>query len=471
MPATRFVCYFSGTRRGFSATCTTTRFVSRARWHHNTPRLPRARYKKLSVRSNASYPGSGDALAAQRETRPVSAALFLRCRERTTREKRFSRRADPSTTNRHDEGPRGADLRSSACLRRRAHEGRRKNCPLEAPRPVEARGSTFLGFWVFGFLGFWVFGFVFAETVRLLSAGAPERAGGERSWNVAACARGFARGEVARETVARRTSGRRASRLAGFAELLPVVAWASRRRVDCAARITDAGGFSPRAPRAGSTSAPTIAPGSIFRGFWPRAPRARAARRPRRGHAGPRPPAPPWFFGPGSVPSARASRAGSPAPSASAAAAVPGRCRNGAVLVARRRCRASGLPYGWPRLLVSRRRRCRIAGTAAAAAAAGIAAGSAAGTAGGRLAVVPLLLGGGRARAEDPRACWRFSTPRGSFCCRRSYADGCVTAKATRGGEATVRRPKIDTGGRRVRALVSRGVEMHLLDARSTRAV
>ena len=291
------------------------------------PRLPRARYKKLSVRSNASYPGSGDALAAQRETRPVSAALFLRCRERTTREKRFSRRADPSTTNRHDEGPRGADLRSSACLRRRAHEGRRKNCPLEAPRPVEARGSTFLGFWVFGFLA--------SSSPRRFGFSPPERRSALRRRTFVE-RRGFARAASrarrgSRVNVARRTSGRRASRPAGFAELLPVALRLGLRDGRVRLRGADhgrgGGGVSaPRAPRAGVPPAPRRSRRGASSGVSaPRAPRARAARRAaaRARRAAPSPAPPLGSSAPASVPSARASRAGSPAPSASAAAAAP----------------------------------------------------------------------------------------------------------------------------------------------------
>ncbi len=75
---------------------------------------------------------------------------------------------------------------------------------------------------------------------------------------------------------------------------------------DIAARITDAGGgfCAAGAARGGSTSAPTIAPGSIFRGFCAAGaaragcPASRGAGMPGRAIAG----AAPWFFGPGLCP-------------------------------------------------------------------------------------------------------------------------------------------------------------------------
>ena len=92
---------------------------------------------------------------------------------------------------------------------------------------------------------------------------------------------------------------------------------------------------------------------------------------------------------------------------------------------------------------------------------------------GGRLAVVPLLLRGRGARGRRTRGLVGVFPLLGVIVLLSSFVRGWMRNGEgdARGGEATVRRPKIETGGRRARALVSRGVEMHLLDARSTRAV
>lgn len=92
---------------------------------------------------------------------------------------------------------------------------------------------------------------------------------------------------------------------------------------------------------------------------------------------------------------------------------------------------------------------------------------------GGRLAVVPLLLRGRGARGRRTRGLVGVFPLLGVIVLLSSFVRGWMRNGEgdARGGEATVRRPKIKTGGRRARALVSRGVEMHLLDARSTRAV
>ena len=92
---------------------------------------------------------------------------------------------------------------------------------------------------------------------------------------------------------------------------------------------------------------------------------------------------------------------------------------------------------------------------------------------GGRLAVVPLLLRGRGARGRRTRGLVGVFPLLGVVVLLSLFVRGWMRNGEGEhtGGEATVRRPKIETGGRRVRALVSRGVEMHLLDARSTRAV
>ena len=252
---------------------------------------------------------------------------------------------------------------------------------------------------------------------------------------------------------------------------------------DCAARITDAGGFLRRGRRArGSTSAPTIAPGSIFRGFLRRGRRARGLPgEPRRGHAGPRPRRRrPLVLRPRPLSPRRGHRGLAPRRHRPLLLRRRhGLRRNGAVLVARGRrlLLASGglaVRLAVVLLVLLRRRlavllvlllRRRLLVLLLVVLLVLL---------GGRLAVVPLLLRGRGARGRRTRGLVGVFPLLGvivllsSFC---SYADGCVTAKATRAGEATVRRPKIETGGRRARALVSRGVEMHLLDARSTRAV
>ena len=355
MPATRFVCYFSGTRRGFSATSTTTRFVSRARWHHNTPRLPRARYKKLSVRSNASYPGSGDALAAQRETRPVSAALFLRCRERTTREKRLIRAAP--IRRRRIATTKARAVRTCDTPRVFDDERTREGVKIA---PSKLRGPSRRAdrrFWVFGFLGFWVFGFLASSSPRRFGFSPPERRSALR-WRTFVERRGFARAASrarrgSRVNVARRTAGRRdvarhARRLRGASSGCASPATETGAS-DCGARITDAGGFLRRGRRARGSATSRRSRRGASSGFLRAAPRARLPGEPRRGHAGPAVAGAPPFFGPGLCPLG-----------AGIAAWLPGAiglllrrpaCAGGTVPVARGRrllLAAGGWPYGWP---------------------------------------------------------------------------------------------------------------------------
>ena len=229
-------------------------------------------------------------------------------------------------------------------------------------------------------------------------------------------ARGFARAErLARERVARRTSGRRASRPGGFAELLPV---ALRLDRDGRVRLRGAdhgrGGFPRRGRRArGSTSVRRSRPGASSGVSAPRR-RARAARSRGAGTPGRAAAGAALVLRPRPLSPRRGHRGLAPRRHRPLLLRRRhGLRRNGAVLVARGRrlLLASGglaVRLAVVLLVLLRRRlavllvlllRRRLLVLLLVVLLVLL---------GGRLAVVPLLLRGGRARAEDPRACWRF---------------------------------------------------------------
>ena len=262
VPATRFVCYFSGTRRGFSATSTTTRFVSRARWRITTHDAPSARAPKSYryVRTHR-VPEATRARGSKRDASGLGGAIPT-----VPRRNAFSRGAAvrPPGRRRGDaRAVRTGNERARIFDDERTREGV-KLPPRSSAGPSRRDRIDVFGFW----LRLRRDG---SASLAARSAGAAafggERSGGH-ALHLARAAR--ARGE-ARACTSRGGSGRRARHAeAARGASSGRAAGIRDGRVRLRGADHGRGEAPPRGRRARGgpcTSAPTIAPGSIFRGF------------------------------------------------------------------------------------------------------------------------------------------------------------------------------------------------------------